>query len=100
MATPAGYLICYDISDPKRLGRLQRFVSGYAVMVQYSVYLAWLTPASLDVLEEGIRHRINPHADDVRIYPLPGHLDVEVFRRGDEDVWILGCDDLQRITLA
>jgi len=65
------YLICYDISNPKRLGRLHRYISKHAIPVQYSVYLAMLKQNQLDEIKQGIGSIINNHRDDVRIYPLP-----------------------------
>lgn len=76
------YLVCYDIANPKRLGRLHRFVQDFAVMAQYSVYLAWLTPERLEALGSGILERIDPRVDDVRIYPLPENISVDVLGRG------------------
>ncbi len=97
MAEASQYLICYDIADPKRLGRLHRYVSAYGIMVQYSVYLARLTPAELEVLTSGIRRRINPHADDVRIYTLPEKVEVEVLRREDKSVWSFGMGGADKL---
>ena len=97
MAQASGYLICYDIAEPRRLNRLHRMVSEDAFMVQYSVYLAWKTPQAMDELKEAIRGRINPHADDVRIYTLPERLDVVVLKRRDEDIWLLGCRSAQAL---
>ena len=33
------WLVCYDISDKKRLGRVFRFLKKKGVPVQYSVFL-------------------------------------------------------------
>ena len=71
---PAGsirpWLICYDIAEPRRLGRVHRFLSRHSVPVQYSVFLARLTADQLADVLAGINARIDPGRDDVRAYPL------------------------------
>lgn len=64
-------LICYDIRDHRRLARLHRMISRHALMVQYSMYLDFLTERELDALEREIRTIIAEGEDDVRIYTLP-----------------------------
>ena len=68
---PRLHLICYDIANPRRLGRVYRYLRDRAVPVQYSVYMAELTRGQLNVIIEGLEARINCHQDDIRIYPLP-----------------------------
>jgi CRISPR-associated protein Cas2 len=65
------YLVCYDIADPKRLGRVHRFLREQGVPVQYSVFTAQLTAKELGRIVDGLAERIDERADDVRIYPLP-----------------------------
>lgn len=71
MARRRAYLVAYDIADPKRLGRVYRYLSKYAVPIQYSVLAA-----SWDEIERN-RHwqrlatLINAQEDDVRCYPAP-----------------------------
>lgn len=76
-------LICYDIADPKRLQRLHRLVSQCAVMIQYSVYHAVLTQREIKQLLDEIKERIDPKEDDVRIYPLPHQLRVDMLGVSD-----------------
>jgi len=71
MSEQRRYLVCYDIANPKRLSRLQRYVAAQAMMLQYSVYLLYATERERDAFIAGMRQRINPQMDDVRIYPLP-----------------------------
>lgn len=66
------YLIAYDITCPRRLGRLHRYLATVAVPIEYSVFfatgsLAWL----VGVLAEAAT-LIDPREDDLRCYPLPG----------------------------
>jgi CRISPR-associated protein Cas2 len=64
-------LICYDIADPKRLSRVHRLLKEEGIPMQYSVFTARLSAKKLDRLLDGLLRRIDPRADDVRIYPLP-----------------------------
>lgn len=67
----ARYLIAYDIGQPRRLARMQRFLSQRALRVQYSLYLVELDPRALTRLWESLCQRIDPAVDDLRCYPLP-----------------------------
>lgn len=71
MAAPHACLICYDIADPKRLGRVHRFLMNAAVLVQYSVFTAVLTPPQQRQLMADLELLIDPREDDIRLYPLP-----------------------------
>lgn len=64
-------LICYDISDPKRLGRLFRFLKKCAMPLQYSVFLFTGDDRQLDRLLAQAAQLIDPKTDDLRAYPLP-----------------------------
>ena len=66
------HLICYDIADPRRLARVYRQLTAIALPLQYSVFAAYLRPADVPDLVTLLEEIINPHEDDIRIYPLPG----------------------------
>ena len=68
---PVRYLVCYDVADPLRLGRIYRLLSGEAALVQYSVYLYEGTTGSVQALAREISSLIDPREDDIRIYALP-----------------------------
>ncbi|MDP2811895.1 MAG: CRISPR-associated endonuclease Cas2 [Rhodocyclaceae bacterium] len=65
------YVICYDISNPKRLGRLHRFLKKRAVPLQYSVFLFSGDDRKLDRCLAGAEKLIDGKEDDLRAYPLP-----------------------------
>lgn len=65
------YLICYDISDPKRLTRVFRLLRQYAVSLQYSVFLFKGDDRQLDKIMLELAFLIDKNEDDVRAYPLP-----------------------------
>ncbi|GAB4362646.1 MAG: hypothetical protein Kow0060_18990 [Methylohalobius crimeensis] len=71
LRTKRPHLACYDISDPKRLNRVHRYLKKIGIPLQYSVFLLHVEPIKLGRITAGLDRLINPHEDDVRIYPLP-----------------------------
>lgn len=69
-------LICYDIANEKRLSRVHRIVSEYAILIQYSVYYFYASSEELDDLCLQLREVINATEDDIRIYPLATRPDI------------------------
>lgn len=68
---PRPWLIGYDITDPKRLQKVHRFLKGHAVDVQYSVFLGVMGQRQLEVVRRGLAELIKAAEDDVRVYPIP-----------------------------
>lgn len=64
------YLLCYDIADPKRLGRVHKIATENGQPIQYSVFLIYKTDEQLDQLVKELTREIEPKEDDIRIYPL------------------------------
>lgn len=69
--TKLPHIIAYDIANPKRLGRIHRFLKKQAIPLQYSVFLAYLNVADREILLAQLATIIEPRHDDIRIYPLP-----------------------------
>lgn len=80
--TPRGWLIAYDITDPKRLARLHRFLVKHATPVQYSVFHFEGSTAQMGRLMNDLDSRIDPSTDDVRGYQLPERLSIDTLGRG------------------
>ncbi len=80
--SPRGWLISYDITHPKRLARLHRFLVKHATPVQYSVFHFEGSAAQMGRLMADIKTRIDTAADDVRGYQLPEHLSIDTLGRG------------------
>lgn len=72
----SNYLICYDIRDPKRLGRVLRLMKANGLHVEYSVFYCSLTWPELQSLKRALISLIDDEKDDVRLYPLPGQVKV------------------------
>lgn len=81
MKTP--YLVCYDISDDRRLQRVFNYMKAQGVHLQYSVFYCELTWQELQKLKSDLSTLIDHRADDVRIYPL----------QKDSLIAVLGCGD-------
>lgn len=64
-------IICYDITCPRRLARIHRYLKKHAWPLQYSVFVFTGTPTQLDRCWEQLGRLIDPRSDDVRAYPLP-----------------------------
>ncbi|MGB9716525.1 MAG: CRISPR-associated endonuclease Cas2 [Thermodesulfovibrionales bacterium] len=79
----ANYLVCYDISDPKRLSRVFKLMKGKGIHLQYSVFHCSLTWQKLIELKDKLRWIIDENKDDVRIYPLPSEEKVIIMGLGD-----------------
>lgn len=65
------FLISYDICSPRRLAKVHHLLRCHAISIQYSVFLGRFTRAGIAALQQTLEALINPHEDDVRIYPLP-----------------------------
>lgn len=64
-------IICYDIADPKRLGRIHRCLKRQATPFQYSVFLFVGDDRQLQRCLDELRAIMDPAHDDIRAYPLP-----------------------------
>jgi CRISPR-associated endonuclease Cas2 len=65
------YLIAYDITCPKRLNRLHRYLMKIAMPIQYSGFFLTTDERNLESLMQGAQALIDPKTDDLRCYPLP-----------------------------
>ncbi len=69
------YLVAYDVSDPKRLKRTYKKMTGFGDPLQYSVFSCDLSDVERTLMKEAIGAIIN-HAEDrlmiVDIGPLDG----------------------------
>jgi CRISPR-associated protein Cas2 len=65
------WLIAYDVRDPLRLQRVHRYLRSEAVPVQYSVFVARCATNHICAIKGEVAARIDPAADDVRIYQIP-----------------------------
>ena len=65
------WLVTYDISDPKRLAQVFRYLKKKGIPIQYSVFSVTASSAQMGTLMAGIATLIHKGQDDVRAYRLP-----------------------------
>ena len=78
---PQTFLLAYDIADPGRLVRVHRACRQWGVPIQYSVFIVPLTPAGMSRLLAELEQLIEEREDDVRVYPLPGRVEIAQYGR-------------------
>ena len=64
------YLVCYDISDPKRLRKVATVCEDFGYRRQYSVFLCRLSPTDMVRLRNRLYDLIDLKADQVLFIPL------------------------------
>lgn len=64
------YLVCYDISDSKRLRKVHQLIKAYAIGGQKSFYECWLTPKDLLNLKQDLMQLMDLAVDRVHIFQL------------------------------
>lgn len=70
MSAHTAYLVCYDITNPKRLRRVRRFLLAYRVGGQKSLFECWLTAADLETVRQGLQTLLDPKEDRAHIFQL------------------------------
>lgn len=66
----AHYLICYDIANPKRLGKVHRCAVKHALFVQYSIYYLEGNKVKLQAMLDELQMLIKQDEDDIRAYTI------------------------------
>ncbi|NLV30983.1 MAG: CRISPR-associated endonuclease Cas2 [Acidobacteria bacterium] len=95
------WLIGYDIANPRRLGRVHRFLKSHAIPVQYSVFVFQGNQLELERIIAGLSELISPKEDDVRAYHVPDRCEVAMLGRQDlPDGIVLGGRGLGRLLRA
>jgi len=64
------YLVCYDISNDKRLRTVYKKMRDFGDRVQYSVFECLLTPSDLTRCRHVLSEIINHHEDQVMFVDL------------------------------
>ena len=90
------FLVCYDVSEPKRLARTYRKMNGIGEPAQYSVFICDLSSKERVLLEEALTEILNLKEDRALIVdmgPSEG--------RGSESYVVLGnARELPRRTVV
>lgn len=71
----AVWLLAYDISNPRRLGRVHRVVKQFATPLQFSVWMVRESAAGIAKIRHELLALIDARSDDIRIYRIPSKPD-------------------------
>jgi CRISPR-associated protein Cas2 len=95
----SNFLLCYDIADPKRLGRVHRCLKKHGLPVQYSVFTADLNRLQVESLLEQCTRLIDLREDDVRCYTLPAGFEFDFLGRQTfpDDVMLFSASGINRL---
>ena len=87
---PARWIVTYDIADPRRGGRVHRYMKSQGVPLQYSVFIVEASAAQMRQMMLALEDMIEPSADDVRAYRWAEHADSHQLGAAmlPEGVWI------------
>jgi CRISPR-associated protein Cas2 len=66
-------LITYDISNPKRLRKMHKFLKEYGLNTQKSVFECDIDDAALKAIRRFCAETLDLDADNVRIYKICDH---------------------------
>lgn len=64
------YMVCYDISDPKRLSKTAKIIENFGIRVQYSFFQCDMPKNKLEEMKNKVLSVINEKKDSFFIYPL------------------------------
>jgi CRISPR-associated protein Cas2 len=64
------YLVAYDVCEPRRLQRVCRYLTGFKVGGQKSVFEIWVTPAELTHIRTDLDELMVPAEDRLHILAL------------------------------
>ena len=65
------FLICYDIADKKRVGKIGKLIEKNALRIQRSVYFyEQVSKEELMALMEKVLTILDEEADDLRVYTI------------------------------
>ena len=77
------WIICYDISSPKRLRRIAVVMNLFGLRVQRSVFECWLTDGQFRCMLTQVRKIMKEDEDDIRFYHLCSSCRVTSQKRSD-----------------
>ena len=80
------YLGCYDISEPKRLRRVHKFLLGYKVGGQKSFFECWLTAAELREVRDTLAELLDLAEDRAHIFQLDPRMARDMLGRATQPV--------------
>lgn len=80
------YMICYDITDPKRLGKVAKILEDFGLRIQKSFFQCDITREKLDFLIKRLTREINIEEDKLFVYPICEECSRRAITQGKGDV--------------
>lgn len=75
------YLVAYDVCNPRRLQKVCRYLTGYKVGGQKSVFEIWATPAELKRIRADLEALMEVEEDRLHILALDPRMKPHCFGR-------------------
>ncbi|MDR0776276.1 MAG: CRISPR-associated endonuclease Cas2 [Azonexus sp.] len=75
------YLIAYDVRNPRRLSKIHRFLTGFKVGGQKSVFEIWATTAELRHIRAQLEAILTADEDRIHILALDPRMKPRCFGR-------------------
>jgi len=69
----AQWLVCYDVTDPRRLARVFKCLRGHGIPIQKSVFLVDASQAQMAALAQRLAELIDATQDRLNAYRLLAH---------------------------
>ena len=63
-------MVCYDISDPKRLRRVHKTMKGFGASMQYSIFRCSLSPRNHQLMLSRLEDIIDHEEDRIMVVNL------------------------------
>ncbi len=73
------YLVAYDVRNPRRLRRVCKYLTGFKVGGQKSVYECWVTPSELRTMRGELEELMNGDEDRLHIVALDPRMRTRCF---------------------
>lgn len=70
MKYPGWYMVCYDIADPRRLGKVHRFMKKKGMAAQKSIFFVQREAREMKSFFKDLERIIKQGEDDIRAYPV------------------------------
>lgn len=70
MSRTGWYMLCYDIADNRRLGKVHRIMKKHGIAAQRSVFFVQGTEKEMNQLLDLIGRELKHKEDDIRAYPV------------------------------
>ncbi|AMO56211.1 hypothetical protein GZ77_05205 [Endozoicomonas montiporae] len=76
-----GWIICYDITCPRRLTKVHRLLRQEALSLQRSVFYASLSQKEIEPLVCGLQELMDTRSDDIRLIPIRAGISLKWYGR-------------------